>query len=161
MNKTAAEITAAYQAGQDLRCVVPVEENPVTLPLVSVQNDDGRITYVFGGSATWLCASDEVYNVSADLFVDGDAVTVHVQVSPGSSGNSGEDGGYYTHMVTDSGDGTVAVSFAPSKADMPAVVSVAVVLPEGQDGYSPTANVTQTDGGAIIHIFDKHCRCYR
>ena len=48
-----------------------------------------------------------------------------LETSGGGSGsggvNSGKDGGYYTPVVTENGDGTITISFMPSSEDMPKV----------------------------------------
>lgn len=49
---------------------------------------------------------------------------------PGLDGTDGIDGGYYTPVVTQSGD-TMQVSFSPSQASMPAVEAVQITLPSG------------------------------
>lgn len=127
------------------RLELPMEPENLQLPLSKYDDSTAYFSAVFEGK-------EYLVTISAD------GVTVEQSEvgSGGGSGNPGEDGGYYTPTVIDNGDGTMTVSFAASNADMPAVDTVTVVLPEGQKGYSPTANVEQTDSGAIIHIYDKN-----
>ena len=54
----------------------------------------------------------------------------------GGSGASGEDGGYYTPVVTQPSENTMQVAFTPSKAAMPAVDGVEITLPAGPQGVS-------------------------
>ena len=64
---------------------------------------------------------------------------------------NGEDGGYYTPVVTKLNDTTVEFAFTPSKEDMPAVESVEVTLPIGSGGggsdvWEHIETYTVTDG---------------
>lgn len=139
-------ILREYESGRAVYCALEIsDQERLQLPFVKI---DGGVLYFSA-----VCAGKE-YLVT----ISADGVTVEQSEvgSGGGSGNPGEDGGYYTPTVIDNGDGTMTVSFAASNADMPAVDPVTVVLPEGQKGYSPTANVEQTDSGAIIHIYDKN-----
>ena len=100
--------------------------------------------------------------------VDGSYDTPNLKGSGGSggSGTDGEDGGYYEPSVDSNGN----LSWTASKEDMPAVDTVNIKGPAGQDGtngqngqdgkdgvdgYSPVATVTQTETGATISITDK------
>lgn len=111
-----------------------------------------------GDNGFWL-----IWNVETDQYEPSD-------IPLPSGGGSGSDGGYYTPEVTQPSDNTMQVSFAASEDDMPPVEPVSVTLPAGpagrdgkdgtpglpgQDGFSPTASVTQTAGGAQITITDK------
>lgn len=52
----------------------------------------------------------------------------------GGAGTPGEDGGYYTPAVTQTGDSTMRVAYTPSETDMPAVPAVDIDLPAGPQG---------------------------
>lgn len=62
---------------------------------------------------------------------------------------SGKDGGYYTPAVTQLDEKTVQFDFTPSKEGMPAVESVTVELPVGEDsGENLSLDNTLTQSGA-------------
>lgn len=62
--------------------------------------------------------------------------------SSGEAGADGEDGGYYTPSVTDDG----ILSWAPSKADMPAVEDVNIKGPKGDTGATGATGPTGPQG---------------
>lgn len=68
---------------------------------------------------------------------------------------SGKDGGYYTPAVTQLDEKTVQFDFTPSKEGMPAVESVTVELPVGEDSGEnlnltvETITVDEESGGSV------------
>ena len=79
--------------------------------------------------------------------------------SPGG-GTDGKDGGYYIPQIKQEDQMRMRVSFTPSDADMPAVESAMIYLPEGpggdpgENGVSPTVAVSAITGGHRITITD-------
>lgn len=59
-------------------------------------------------------------------------------VAGSGGGGTGEDGGYYTPVVTDNMNGTMTVSFVASKSGMAIISPVTVTLPPGKDGARVT-----------------------
>lgn len=82
-------------------------------------------------------------------------VTAISGVGPASVGQgpAGNDGGYYTPAVQNSGN-TMVVSYVPSKENMPPVPSQTVTLPQGKDGVSGVyiGTVEPTDSGVNVWI---------
>lgn len=63
----------------------------------------------------------------------------------GGGGASGEDGGYYTPVVTQPDADTMQVAYTPSKTGMPTVAPKSIALPAGTDGK--TAYQYAQEGG--------------
>lgn len=63
---------------------------------------------------------------------------------------SGKDGGYYTPAVTQLDEKTVQFDFTPSKEGMPAVESVTVELPVGEDSGQNLTNVDVTSIKTVL-----------
>ena len=59
----------------------------------------------------------------------------------GTGNGTGQDGGYYTPVVTQPTDDTMEVAFTPSKAGMPAVQPATVKLPVGSGSGSSGVHV--------------------
>ena len=73
------------------------------------------------------------------------------------AGKNGNDGGYYTPVVTQVISGSMHIAFAPSNDSMPVIPPVEIPLPageDGEDGVSPTVSVTDITGGHRITITD-------
>lgn len=138
------DIQGAEASGRLIYCALETaDQERLNLPLVKSNNGIFYFSTVCVG-VEWL--------VTIRQGADGNTVATVANQETGS-GDSGEDGGYYTPEITDNGDGTMEVSFTPSDADMPAVEPVTVALPAGPAGDTPKKGVdywTEEDKADIV-----------
>lgn len=146
------DIRNAYDTGRVIHCKLEMQDQYyVELPLVKMRGDIFYFAAICDG-VEWLV------KITADEAGE-TAVTVTQRTVGAGSGGAGEDGGYYTPAVVDNGDGTMTVSFEPTKEEMDAVDPQTIALPSGpqgpqgeqgpkgadgapgQDGYTPVRGV--------------------
>lgn len=83
-------------------------------------------------------------------------VPVNIKGPEGEKGATGMSGPYFTPRVTDNGDGTMTMSFTPSRTGVPTPGSTTIVLPGGE-GYTPIRGTdywTEADKAEIKSYVD-------
>lgn len=131
------DIQYAYNSGRTIRCTFDTgEQELVKLPLV--KDHPGKFYF------SAVCEGVEYLVTISEDEAGETAVTVTQRTVGEGSGGSGKDGGYYTPTVTQVNDSTAQISFAASKADMPAVAAQQITLPAGPQG-KPGADYALTD----------------
>lgn len=81
---------------------------------------------------------------------------VNIKGPEGEKGATGMSGPYFTPRVTDNGDGTMTMSFTPSRTGVPTPGSTTIVLPGGE-GYTPIRGTdywTEADKAEIKSYVD-------
>lgn len=82
--------------------------------------------------------------------------SVNIKGPEGEKGATGMSGPYFTPRVTDNGDGTMTMSFTPSRTGVPTPGSTTIVLPGGH-GYTPVRGTdywTEADKAEIKSYVD-------
>jgi len=154
-----------------------IEHSGTTVELVEETVQSEFEKYIANGTLT-------NYSPSAATRQTSDGAILTVTDKTGTTTTTilnGEDGGYYKPVFTQDGD-RVIVSFTASNNEMPTIANKTLVLPratissadiEGghsvtiqngdylitfdvMDGYSPSANVEETEDGAVITITDEN-----
>lgn len=112
------------------------------------------VTVSKSGKVTTLTITDKEGTKTATISDGADGKTP-VKGTDYTDGKDGTDGGYYTPSAVQTDDTTMKVSFAASKADMPAVAPMDVTLPKGKDGVSPTITASKSGKVTTLTIKDK------
>ena len=146
-DKTATEVYAAYEAGYAVYAIVnfPAVHVPFELPLVAAASASGTIVLGFSALGSVDPTKSPQYPTAAytgtawmawlgTLARSSDIPTIPTELKNPHSLN------------IKIGDTTTSYDGSAAKT---------VEIPEGTDGYSPSASVTQTDDGAKITITDK------
>lgn len=146
-DKTAAEVYAAYKAGYAVYAIVnfPAVHVPFELPLVAAASASGTIVLGFSALGSVDPTKSPQYPTAAytgtawmawlgTLAKASDIPTIPTALKNPNALN------IKIGDTTTSYDGSAAKN---------------VEIPEGTDGYSPSASVAQTDTGATITITDK------
>ena len=146
-DKTATEVYAAYEAGYAVYAIVnfPAVHVPFELPLVAAASASGTIVLGFSALGSADPTKSPQYPTAAytgtawmawlgTLARSSDIPTIPTELKNPHSLN------------IKIGDTTTSYDGSAAKT---------VEIPEGTDGYSPSASVTQTDDGAKITITDK------
>ena len=118
-NKTVAEIQRADQSYTPVVCDYDTPNGYIYLPLVHMHSNYLAIFTGFWEGSTYTVA------------ITADGVAVEVTDSVGASGDNG---GYYSPIVTQVDDTTMELSFAASTEGMPAVDGQIITLPAGPQG---------------------------
>ena len=146
-DKTAAEVYAAYEAGYAVYAIAKFRNIsiPYTLPLEAAVNISGNVVFGFGAAGStdptqkpnYLCVA---YNGEDWLAWNGTlAKASDIPTIPTALKNPNA-------LNIKIGNSTTSYDGSAEKT---------VEIPEGTDGYSPSASVAQTATGATITITDK------
>lgn len=95
-----ADIRAAYEAGKELRCRVPVGSGVADIPLVHKTVDEDGVTLLFGGSSAYLKEDEGGRTVSALIGIRDGGVQYGAMLHPVV-----RDGKYIVNMTADSSGG--------------------------------------------------------
>lgn len=141
------DIQYAYNSGRTIRCRFDTgEQGFVKLPLV--KDHPGKFYF------SAVCEGVEYLVTISEDEAGETAVTVTQRTVGEGSEGSGKDGGYYLPTVKQAAPGTMAMSFSPSKSDMPTVPPVALVLPQGEKGDTGATGAAGKDGkDAVLTMF--------
>ena len=123
----------------------PTASTAASVGMFYLDRDDGSVykcVNAFNDIYTWepLISSEQIATAVENYLVENPI-------------EQGEDGGYYTPAISPNG----YLIFTPSKEGMPAVGNGGDVgKVKGEDGFSPTVNVKEIEGGHQIVITDKN-----
>lgn len=148
-DKTAQEVIAAYAAGYAVYAIVKFAalDVPLELPLVSAVNMSGTILLGFAALGSMRPIDAPMYPT---ITYNGAVETWYAWL-----GTLARSSDIPTIPTALKNPNALNIKIGNSTTSYDGSAEKTVEIPEGTDGYSPSASVTQTDDGAKITITDK------
>lgn len=146
-DKTAAEVYAAYEAGYAVYAIAKFSASsaPYVLPLAFAQSVSGAVTLGFATIGSGNPEQRPTYLVvvcTGFAWFAWDGTLARIQDIP-------------TIPTALKNPNALNIKIGNSTTSYDGSAAKTVEIPEGTDGYSPSASVEQTDTGATITITDK------